>query len=109
MPFGRCAFLLCGDLFNETCLTMLTDVDWLMVPMARCFDSDVNDVAQWYAEERHYYARQAAKAGINMLLVNQPTQCADSDYFGGATVFTRTGDIIAEYPLQQPGMLVVDL
>ncbi len=84
-------------------------LDWLIVPMARCFDSDVRDVQNWYTAERQYYAAQAAQAGVNMLLVNQLAQLPDGDYFGGATVFDANGDVIAEHPIQQAGMLVVDL
>jgi predicted amidohydrolase len=111
-PIGTCAFLLCGDLFNATCQQRLARLqpDWLLFPMARGFDSEVADAAQWQAQDRYYYVQEAQKAKVNMLLVNQ---LADIEprfhYFGGALVVSKHGAILAEHPLGQEGLLVADI
>ena len=111
-PIGTCAFLLCGDLFNATCQQRLARLqpDWLLFPMARGFDSEVADAAQWHTQDRYYYVREAQKANVNMLLVNQ---LADIDprfhYFGGALVVSKHGAILAEHPLGQGDLLVADI
>lgn len=112
-PWGTCAFLLCGDLFNKRCQALLAALKpaWLLFPMARGFDTEVFSVAQWQAQERYYYLEEARKAGVTMLLVNQLTSDMEPDfcYFGGALVVSKDGTILAEHPLEQAGLLVADL
>ena len=78
--------------------------------MARGFDSEVADAAQWQAQDRYYYVQETQKAKVNMLLVNQ---LADIEprfhYFGGALVVSKHGALLAEHPLGQEGLLVADI
>lgn len=110
-PIGNAAFLLCGDLFNNTCLSRVKalDLDWLLFPMARGFDEDVADMAMWHRQEKYLYAGRAREAGVNMMLVNQLTDDEMGGYFGGALFVSRSGGILAEYPLKQEGMLVINI
>ena len=110
-PIGTAAFLLCGDLFNDTCLSRVkeSNVDWLLFPMARRFDEDVADMAMWHRQEKCLYAGRAREAGVNMMLVNQFTDDEMGEYFGGALCVSRSGDILAEFPLKEEGMLLIDI
>ena len=111
-PFGRCAFLLCGDLFNPDCQHRLrrSKPDWLLFPMARGWEEDVADAPQWYDQDRYYYIEVAKRAGVGLVLVNQLASIdPEAHYFGGAMVVAPDGTILAEQPLQQPGLLVVDV
>lgn len=111
-PFGRCAFLICGDLFGDDLIEQVRGlaVDWLLAPIARDFDEDVPDLHAWHAHEKYNYARRARIADVSMLLTNY-IQEGDlyGSAFGGALVVTATGEIIAEWPLEQPGTLHVTL
>lgn len=111
-PLGQCAFMLCGDLFNIGCHQQLATlpVDWLLFPMARGFDTEVSNAAQWQEQERDIYIQQAKAAGVNMLLVNQLTALqTDRHFFGGALAARQDGVILDEWPMRQPGMLIVDI
>ena len=44
-----------------------------------------------------------------MALVNQLMDHHDGRYFGGALVVSKSGDILAEYPIHKEGMLITDL
>ncbi len=109
-PLGTGAFLLCGDLFNETCVEQLAglNVEWLLLPMARCFDQDAGAVERWHQQEKYFYVHQAQKAGVHLLLVNQLANIEGDRYFGGALIASSDGHILAEYPLEQEGLLVVE-
>jgi N-carbamoylputrescine amidase len=112
LPIGMTTFLLCGDLFNDTGLGQVTQLQphWLVVPMARGFDSEVFTPQQWYAQDRYYYIERAKAANVNVLLVNQ---FAHDDpactYFGGAMAVTHDGVILKDYPLEHEGVLYIDL
>jgi predicted amidohydrolase len=111
-PFGRCAFLLCGDLFDAAVLDRLRRrrADLLLVPFARRFDSEVADATEWAQVEQFQYARQVACAGVTTLLVNYLADSpATGGCFGGALAVGRDGAIAASLPPGQEGLLVVDL
>lgn len=108
-PFGRCAFLLCGDLFNDTVLAKLklARPDLLFVPFARGVDSEVADAADWEAREQFRYAARVRQVGVPALLVNSlDAQASDPGCFGGAMVVDASGTILHRLPLGQPGLLV---
>lgn len=110
-PIGTAAFLLCGDLFNDACFSRVKalNVDWLLFPMARGFDEDVADKAMWHRHEKYLYAGRAREAGVNMMLVNQLADDETGGHFGGALSVSKSGDILAEYPLKEEGMLLIDI
>lgn len=84
--------------------------DWLIVPMACGFDSEVADTTEWYATARAPYLGAAQAMGVKLLLVNQLAALEpDAQYFGGALVATADGRIVAEQPIEREGILLVDL
>jgi N-carbamoylputrescine amidase len=112
LPIGRASVLLCGDLFNDDGLNQIKRLqpDWLVVPMARGFDSEVFTKEQWHAQDRYHYIERAKEAGANLLLINQLASWNPScSYFGGAMAVTRAGVILNEFPLELEGMLYVDV
>jgi predicted amidohydrolase len=110
-PFGTCAFLLCGDLFNEALVQRVRQrrLNWLLFPFARRFDSEVADAAQWEQEGLAHYACQAARIGATTLMVNY---LADSPATGGcfgAAAVSRDGTVLSSQPPGGSGMLLCDL
>ena len=82
----------------------------LIVPMARGFDSEVYTKEQWYTSDSHHYVERARQANVNMLLVNQLSSYDPKfSYFGGAMVVTKDGTIRGDYPLEQEGLLILDI
>lgn len=112
LPIGRTSFLLCGDLFNDAGLNQVKQEqpNWLVVPMARGFDSELFTAEQWYKQDRFYYIERSQSAGSHLLLVNQlATYSEDYTYFGGAMAVTKDGRILTDYPLEQEGILYLDI
>lgn len=110
--FGLLGVLICGDLFNDEVLGQLGALrpDVVLVPMARGFDADVADDAQWHDQEQAIYAGQAQKIGAVSLIVNQlggPPGTAAC--FGGALAVAADGTMLAAWPLHTEGLLVVDV
>ena len=111
-PLGSFAFLVCGDLFDESLTDQVRglNVDWLPFPFARCFDDGAYDERRWDREERVEYARCTAKTGAVCLMVNYlADKELDGGSFGGAMIVGRDGSILAEMPLGEPGLLLVDV
>lgn len=110
--FGVLALLICGDLFNDEVLGQLAArrPNVAVVPMARGFDADVADDAQWRDQEQAIYVSQVHKIGAASLIVNQlggppgTTGC-----FGGALAVAADGTMLATWPLHTEGLLVVDM
>jgi predicted amidohydrolase len=73
--FGVVSMLICGDLFNDGVLGQLSQLrpDVVVIPMARGFDADVADDAQWRDREQGIYASQIQRIGAGAvgLLANQ--------------------------------------
>ncbi|MFD2079123.1 N-carbamoylputrescine amidase [Actinopolymorpha cephalotaxi] len=109
--FGTCAFLLCGDLFDDELVQRLRRVqpNWLLFPFARSYDSEVADAEQWEREERFVYADRAARAGVGALMVNHLAARDVGGCFGGALAVAPDGTIIGELPPGNEGILLVDL
>lgn len=83
-PFGKVAFLICGDLFDDRLLARvrLLGADLVLVPIARSFDDGRVDERRWEAEEKQAYIDQAARLGTIALIVNSLSEQDGS--FGGA-------------------------
>jgi predicted amidohydrolase len=110
-PFGTCAFLICGDLFDNALLQGLRHLgpNWLLFPFARSYDSDVANAEQWEQEERLLYGRQVKRAGVGALMVNYLAEHATGGFFGGAMVIASEGTIISSLPPDYEGLLLVHI
>lgn len=104
---GRCAFLLCGDLFDDTLVARVRRAapDWLLCPFARGFDSDVHNEREWRQQEVNQYAARVARIGVTTFLVNYTSDLDGS--FGGALAIAGDGTILATRPLHRPGLSLV--
>lgn len=110
--FGVVSVLICGDLFNGDLLGRLGPLgaDVVVIPMARGFDADVADDAQWYDQEQAIYAGQIQRIGAVGLLVNQLDGPPDAAAcFGGALAVAADGTTLAAWPLHAEGLLLVDV
>lgn len=105
--FGRTAFLICGDLFDDSLVDRLRALgpDLLLVPFARSFPEGGREQRRWRRDERPAYLARAARVGATTLLVNY----LDEDCFGGATLAGPDGRLLAELPLGRQGLLVADI
>jgi len=112
-PWGRVAFLLCGDLFDDRLIDQARalELDLLLVPFARCFSGGGVDQRRWDTEELPTYCEQVRRAHVTTLLVNYLTlpDLVDDGSFGGAFAISPTGVVIGALPLGQPGSLIVEL
>jgi len=112
-PWGRVAFLLCGDLFDDDLVQRVRTLnpDWLLFPFARGFDDGTCDQARWEREELGAYAARVRMAGVTTLLVNylDDGDLEDDNSFGGAWVISGAGDVLAQKSLGQDGLLLVTM
>lgn len=111
-PFGKVAFLICGDLFNKVVVEQFANLrpDLLIYPFARCFSDDVDEQETWDRVEQATYQQQIKKIGSTTLMVNY---VAEKELlgggFGGAFVINTQGDVISSFPLRKTGFLLYDL
>jgi predicted amidohydrolase len=111
--FGKMAFLICGDLFDNNLVTQFNKLkcDYLLFPFCRQFNDCSFDQKHWEIIEQPDYARQVALIGTTSLMTNYlAVDSLNDDYsFGGAMVISGKGEIIKSFPLGQSGMLLVDV
>src|SRR5215472_3110925 len=71
-PFGSGVFLICGDLFDDTTIAQVRDLrpNFVLLPFARSFDSDLADRQHWEREEQFRYAERVRMMGVTTLMVN---------------------------------------
>ena len=110
---GSFAFLICGDLFDDSIVTRVRNVspDWLLFPFARCFGNDVIDTqVHWDKVEKEQYVARVKLAGTTVLMTGY---LADRDIgggaLGGAMVVRGDGFVIDSHPLDKTGILYVEL
>jgi predicted amidohydrolase len=112
-PFGKLAFLICGDLFDDTVVSQLQgrDIDYLLFPFARCFDDKAIDQERWDGYELLEYRDRIRKIGIPTLMVNYLAgdDLDDDGSFGGAFAIAGDGGLISNMPLGKPGIMIIDL
>lgn len=112
-PFGKAAFLLCGDLFDDAIIARFCGLaaDWMLFPFARCFSDGSVDQARWDSEELPAYAKRITMTKTTALMVNYLADASlpGDNSFGGAFVISCGGDIVARHPLGEEGILIVDL
>ncbi len=98
-PLGRLGILICGDLFAPQAIRYLdSDLDLLLVPMARAFDRRSPDAARWEREERAAYLDAVRAAGVPAAIVNALEVLETEPSFGGALLVGPQGDLLAEAP-----------
>ncbi len=106
-PFGHLALLICGDLFNPEVIAQLpSNLDLLLVPMARSFDGRSPDPQRWLGEERAAYLQAAQASGVTTALVNALEVEGEERSFGGALVVGPQGEVLAEAPHGSDSLLV---
>jgi N-carbamoylputrescine amidase len=111
-PLGRCALLLCGDLFRPDLVARARALapDLLLFPVARSFEDGSHSQERWDAEVEPEYGGQVRRVGVTTLLANYLDQgLADDHSFGGAAAFAGDGTVLAKWPVGREGMLLVDL
>ena len=111
-PFGTVACLICGDLFDDGVIARVRACapDWLLMPFARCFNDGSWDQARWDHDEMPAYCQRIARSGCTTLMVNYlADRDLDGGSFGGAAVVSGDGNVMAQYPLGVPGLLVVEV
>lgn len=107
-PLGKIAFAICGDMFDDTVVTMIQEAkpDYLIVPLARSFADYTQD--WWEKEEKWVYVQQIGKIGTISFIINSFESQARWPSFGGSLVFSSHGQIIAETRIGESSFLVCE-
>ena len=110
-PLGSTVFLICGDLFDDSLVERVRNMhaDYVLCPMSRCYDTLSYDQERWKRETKWEYAERAASLRTAVLVVNSLAEPEVGGDFGGALVIGPTGEILAELPIGQEGLLLADL
>ncbi|MBU4486787.1 MAG: carbon-nitrogen hydrolase family protein [Candidatus Delongbacteria bacterium] len=108
---GNISFLICGDLFDDRLVETVrnNDSNLVIVPFARCFPEEVDNLKVWSITEKYIYADQVKKIGKDTVLVNYISGYGPEDYFGGVLFVGKNGKINAELPVFEKGILYVDI
>ncbi len=106
--FGKFAFALCGDIFDDrvTYLIKKANPDYLIVPMSRSFDDCSYNQKRWDREELSAYAAQIRKICTLSFLVNALESQDDGAAFGGCFVISPKGRVLAKTRIGKPSVLV---
>ncbi|MHC4341128.1 MAG: carbon-nitrogen hydrolase family protein [Planctomycetota bacterium] len=108
-PFGSIAFLICGDLFDDSIVERCRSLgpDYLLVPMVRSFDDASCDQERWDATELPVYRERVRLTGTTTLIVNSLSNPAlpASESFGGAWIISGAGELMEALPLGREGVL----
>lgn len=112
-PLGRTAFLICGDLFDDTVLRRFRDpkADWMLLPFSRSFSDGSTDQVRWDREEMPWYSDRIRMAGTPALMVNflADSSLQNDKSFGGAYVISAEGELKASLPLGKEGILIAEV
>lgn len=112
-PWGRMAFLICGDLFDDGLVRRVRALapDWLLYPFARDYVGETPVQTWWDREEKAAYLEQVRRVGVTTLMVNYwaGEGLPDDTSFGGAMVVSGDGGVCCEMPLEQEGILFAEL
>lgn len=103
----KCLVALCGDLWDTTALLFKQGQEITFWPLYISFSRE-----EWYGEEneRQQYADKAGEIGGHVLLINSVDDQLDGEYpaLGGCCHY-QNGEIKAEWPLGDEGMLLLEL
>lgn len=107
-PFGRVAFALCGDIFDNKVIRLLKKAkpDYLIVPMSRSFDDSSYNQKRWDKEEMKAYAAQIRTIGVTAFLINALEHQDEGATFGGCFVISAKGQVITKTKIGKPSTLV---
>jgi N-carbamoylputrescine amidase len=112
-PLGIFAFsICCSDLFDDGLIQRVRGLrpDWLLCPLARCFEDGSYNQERWDREEKLVYVERVKLAGITALMTNYLAEVSlDGGSFGGAMVVSGDGTVVDSFPLGKVGMLLVDV
>ncbi len=105
--FGKICFLICGDLFDDRLAQLVKDqsADIMLYPFARGFDDRSYDTDRWVTQEIPDYCEQIKKTEALTLGTNY----INDDYFGGAFIISKEGQLLGEYSLGKEGILYYTL
>ena len=109
-PYGKMAFLICGDLFDDDILELAhaQEPDFVIIPMARCLDGRTYDNDLW-REELTHYEKQVRELGCDSFLVNLYTDKSHGAYVGGSAYIDRLGKARVTGPLGQPIIIFLSI
>ena len=104
-PFGRVAFLICGDAFCSEALARLRDgrPTLLLLPLARGFDEDAPNIDSWRAEHQLY-----ADALRDLVPTTLAINSLGAGMVGGA-FRAEAGSVRETLPLNVNDLMIVDL
>lgn len=111
-PWGKAAFLICGDLFHVPQIAADEKLDLLLFPYARCFGniSQPTPQQEWDINEWPAYATQVRAAGAKITLgANYIAPEKDSPFgggFGGGFIANKDGNLLKSVPLQTEAIVV---
>lgn len=112
-PFGTVAFLICGDLWDDSIVARLRAIapDYVLFPFSRNFSDGTFDQDRWDREEESDYAARAALLGATTLMVNGLEDASITEYpsFGGALVTSAEEEALCRWPLGTPGILYAEV
>ena len=95
----RCLMALCGDLWDDTAPRFKQDAELLFWPVYIDFSQE-----EWEGHARKEYVEKAAEFGGDVLMINP----LDSNALGGSCWF-RDGEVKANLPLGEEGLLLVEV
>ncbi len=113
-PWGTVSVPICGDLFEDGFSERVEslDLDLCIHIMARSFEIQDDVQIEWDALELPYYIEQWRRVGKYTVCVNSIATNLSKGLdveCGGAWAVNREGQILAQKPLLQEGLLIVDI
>ncbi len=110
-PWGKTAFLICGDLFETAFpLAIKAKPDLLLAPFARCFPPNVTEPQKhWDTADWPDYVKQLKKIVAFTLMANYiaPKEL-NGGGFGGGFIVDRSGEILKSKPLFEEGLIIYE-
>jgi predicted amidohydrolase len=108
--FGRVAFLICGDLWNDEVVEKLRErsPDLLLYPFARGLDA-THDIGSGWKTELKVYRERWKKSLARVLAANLFCKNPKYEAIGGAWYINSTGKILASSPILKESVLLIDI
>ncbi|MFW9958400.1 MAG: carbon-nitrogen hydrolase family protein [Candidatus Odinarchaeota archaeon] len=108
--FGRVAFLICGDLWNDEVMGKLKirNPNMLLYPFARGLDATHDIESEWNKELKSYIDRWK-ETGAVVLAANSFCESPNHSSVGGAWCIDAAGKIRASAPILKESVLLVEV